>query len=388
MRNRFVFALTFSWLLAALPVSAADNPAVPSKPGSRAEEFRAVHAEMNDLLAKLAKLQIQYRTANEDKRADILQEWKKLVAKGQKIEPRLIEAAMSAYKEAPNADKEIVAFLVKLLYEEVEADDYEPAAKIGKLLMTNKCDVNSVANLAGIAAFATSDFDTAEKYLSLADSQGYYKAPPKEDELAHIGEFDLKAIQLHNYKQAWASEKAFRAREAKATTPNELPRVLLKTTKGDIELELFEDQAPNTVANFINLVERGFYKNVTFHRVLKGFMAQGGDPEGTGGGGPGYTIADECHLPNHREHFRGSLSMAKTQLPDSGGSQFFLTFVPTPHLDGKHTVFGRVVSGMDVLAKLQRRDPQDAEAPRADKILDAKVIRKRPHPYKPQKMPE
>ena len=293
---------------------------------------------------------------------------------------------MNAYKEAPNADKEIVAFLVRLLDEEVETDDYEPAAKIGKLLMTNKCNVKSVPNLAGIAAFATSDFDNAEKYLSLAESQGYYKSPPKEDELAHIGEFYLKAVPY--YKKAWTREKAFRSREAKATTPNELPRVLLKTTKGDIELELFEDQAPNTVANFVNLVERGFYKNVTFHRVLKGFMAQGGDPEGTGGGGPGYTIADECHLPNHREHFRGTLSMAKTQLPDSGGSQFFLCFVPTPQLDGKHTVFGRVISGMDVLAKFQRRDPQDAEAPRPDKIIEAKVVRKRPHPYKPQKMPD
>ena len=162
---------------------------------------------MNDLLAKLAKLQIEYRTANEDKRADIQQEWKKLVATGQKIESKLIEAAMNVYKEAPNADKEIVAFLVRLLDEEVESDDYEPAAKIGKLLMTNKCDVKSVANLAGIAAFATSDFDTAEKYLSLAESQGYYKSPPKEDELAHIGEFYLKAVPY--YKKAWAREKAF-----------------------------------------------------------------------------------------------------------------------------------------------------------------------------------
>ncbi len=164
--------------------------------------------------------------------------------------------------------------------------------------------------------------------------------------------------------------------------------MLLKTTKGDIELELFEDQAPNTVANFVSLVQRGFYTNVTFHRVLEHFMAQGGDPEGTGGGGPGYTIPDECHLRNHREHFRGSLSMAKTELPDSGGSQFFICFVPTIQLDGKHTVFGRVVSGMDVLARLQRRDPDKTEPPRPDKILEATAKHLRPHPYKPEKMPD
>ena len=95
-----------------------------------------------------------------------------------------------------------------------------------------------------------------------------------------------------------------------------------------------------------------------FHRVLPGFMAQGGDPKGTGTGGPGYTIPDECNQPNHRQHFRGSLSMAHTDQPNSGGSQFFLCFVPTSQLDGKYTVFGRVINGFDVLAKLKRIDPE------------------------------
>jgi cyclophilin family peptidyl-prolyl cis-trans isomerase len=380
MRNRIILTLTLLTLLAAVPVSAADSTPAPAKPGSQAEKFRTLHAQMDDILAKLATLQIEYRTANEDKRADIQQKYKDLVDKGLKIEPDLIEAAVKAYQEAPNADKDIVDLLVHLLKKQIDADDYEPAAKIGKLLVENKCDDKDVLNLAGIAAFATSDFKTAEKYLSLADSQGYYKTPPKqkEDDSVERGEFYLRAIPY--YKKAWARENIAKA--------NDLPHVLLKTTKGNIDLELFEDQAPNTVANFVSLVQSGFYKDVTFHRVLKGFMAQGGDPKGTGTGGPGYTIPDECHLANHREHFRGTLSMAKTGLPDSGGSQFFLCFVPTPQLDGKHTVFGRVVSGMDVLAKLQRRNPDDAEAPRPDKILEAKVIHPRPHPYKPQKMPE
>ena len=115
--------------------------------------------------------------------------------------------------------------------------------------------------------------------------------------------------------------------------------MLIKTNKGDIEVELFENEAPNTVANFITLVEKGFYNGLSFHRVLPNFMAQGGDPKGDGTGGPGYTIADECSGPNHRLHFRGSLSMAKEARPDTGGSQFFITFVPTSHLDGIHTVF-------------------------------------------------
>jgi cyclophilin family peptidyl-prolyl cis-trans isomerase len=155
----------------------------------------------------------------------------------------------------------------------------------------------------------------------------------------------------------------------------------MKTSQGDIEIELFENEAPNTVLNFITLVEKGFYNGLKFHRVLPGFMAQGGDPLGTGGGGPGYTIPCECPRPDHRLHFRGSLSMAKKEQPDTGGSQFFLTFVPTKHLDGKHTVFGRVISGFDVLAKLKRRNPDDPTVGPADTIVKAEVTRKRNHPY-------
>jgi cyclophilin family peptidyl-prolyl cis-trans isomerase len=382
MRNRITLVLASLVVLMAWPVLAADTAPAPAKPGAKAEDFRVLHGQFNDLLAELAQLQIKYRTATEDQRADIQLKWKELVGKGQKLEPKLIDAAEKAYQEAPNADKQVVAFLVRLLEEEVQADDYEPAAKIGKLLMDNKCATKGVANAAGIAAFAVSDFASAEKYLNVANSQGFYKSAAPNDESARIGELYLNLIP--RYKASWAKEKAIRAREAKE---DNLPRVLLKTTKGDIEIELFEDQAPNAVANFISLVQRGFYKDVTFHRVLKGFMAQGGDPTGTGSGGPGYTIACECYQPNHREHFRGTLSMAHAGR-DTGGSQFFLTFVPTPHLDGKHTAFGRVISGMDVLAKIQRRDPGDKEAPRPDKILEAKVVRKRAHEYKPQKMPE
>jgi len=163
--------------------------------------------------------------------------------------------------------------------------------------------------------------------------------------------------------------------------------VLIKTTKGDIEVELFENEAPNTVANFVSLVEKKFYDGLTFHRVLGGFMAQGGCPKGTGTGGPGYRIADECRQENARRHFRGSLSMANSG-PDTNGSQFFITFLPTSFLDGKHTVFGRVIKGFDVLAKLQRRDPEKPDQPEPDKIIEARVLRKRDHEYKPVTLPE
>ena len=180
---------------------------------------------------------------------------------------------------------------------------------------------------------------------------------------------------IDDTKAGWAKEKKIREAEAKA---DDLPRVLLKTSAGDMEIELFENEAPNTVLNFITLVDKGFYNGLKFHRVLPGFMAQGGDPKGDGTGGPGYTIPCECYRPDHRLHFRGTLSMAHAGR-DTGGSQFFLTFVPTKHLDGKHTVFGRVISGFDVLAKLKRRNPEDQTVGAADTIIEAKVTRKRQH---------
>jgi len=129
-----------------------------------------------------------------------------------------------------------------------------------------------------------------------------------------------------------------------------------KTQKGDIVVELYADRAPRTVENFVNLARGGFYDGTTFHRVIPGFMAQGGDPTGTGTGGPGYQFADEFH-PTLRHDASGVLSMANAG-PGTNGSQFFITYGPTPHLDDRHSVFGRVTSGMDVLQAIRERDPQ------------------------------
>jgi cyclophilin family peptidyl-prolyl cis-trans isomerase len=193
---------------------------------------------------------------------------------------------------------------------------------------------------------------------------------------------------LPDQKKAWAKEQEIRQAEAAA---DDLPRVKFETTKGEIVIELFENEAPQSVANFISLVEKknekgqGYYDGLTFHRVLPGFMAQGGDPTGDGSGGPGYEVYCECYNENARQHFRGSLSMAHGGR-DTGGSQFFLTFKPTIHLNGKHTAFGRVIEGLDVLAKLQRRDPTRPNPPTPDKIVKAEVVRKRDHKYEPTKV--
>lgn len=142
----------------------------------------------------------------------------------------------------------------------------------------------------------------------------------------------------------------------------------IKTEKGDIRLLLFDAEAPMTVNNFVFLAREGFYDGCTFHRVITGFMAQAGDPTGTGGGGPGYTFPDEFS-PSLSHDSAGILSMANAG-PDTNGSQFFITYAPQPHLDGHHSIFGKVVDGMEVLLSLTPRDPgADPDAPPGDKII-------------------
>ncbi len=144
-------------------------------------------------------------------------------------------------------------------------------------------------------------------------------------------------------------------------------QAVIETSRGTITIKLFDDKTPNTVKNFEDLAKKGFYNNVPFHRVIADFMVQGGDPTGTGRGGPGYEV--ECEVRADLKHAKGSLSMAHKGMCThdaktgarlkgqcTGGSQFFITHVPTPHLDGVHTVFGQVVSGQDVVDKIAQGD--------------------------------
>lgn len=126
------------------------------------------------------------------------------------------------------------------------------------------------------------------------------------------------------------------------------PVATIETNIGIMKIELYKDKAPITVDNFVKLSNEGFYDGVIFHRVIDNFMIQSGDPTGTGTGGPGYTIKDEFH-PSLKHNSSGILSMANTGMPNSGGSQFFITLVPTPWLDNKHSVFGKLIEGQDVL---------------------------------------
>lgn len=356
------------FLLMASLAAAADTPAPAT-----AEDFPKLYTQWKQHLARFAQLRQQYQSDASADRPALEAEATKLGDQVKALMPQLVDAAEKAYVAAPNTNKEVTDFLVAALADNVASDNYEKAAALAKTLVDNKADNQHLDLLSGVALFNTNDFEGAKQHLQAAKD----KNAINQDGLRYLESAD-------KYKEMWAREQKIREKEDAA---GNLPKVKLETSQGDIVIALLENEAPNTVANFISLVEKKYYDGLLFHRVIPGFMAQGGDPKGDGSGGPGYTIPDEVASKDHREHFRGSLSMAKTQAPDSGGSQFFLCFVPTSHLDGLHTVFGRVVEGMDVLAKLKRTEGVPGK-PEPDKIIKATVLAKRPHAYTPITRPD
>lgn len=156
------------------------------------------------------------------------------------------------------------------------------------------------------------------------------------------------------------------------------PIVTIEMQSGDqIRLELYPEIAPNTVNNFISLVNKGFYNGIKFHRVIRGFMIQGGDPEGTGMGGPGYSIKGEFsynHFNNNLKHTAGVISMARSQRPDSAGSQFFIMHKDSPHLDGSYAAFGKVTEGQEFVNKIAETKTDYSDAPLEPQIMKTVTV--------------
>lgn len=158
----------------------------------------------------------------------------------------------------------------------------------------------------------------------------------------------------------------------------EKPIVTITMENGDVmKAELYPDIAPNTVNNFISLINKCFYDGLIFHRVIKGFMLQGGDPEGTGMGGPDYSIKGEFTsngFTNKLKHTKGVLSMARTMMPDSAGSQFFLMHKNSPHLDGEYAAFGKVIEGLDIIDKIAEVETDFSDKPLEDQVIKSMSV--------------
>ncbi len=372
----------------ALPLVAQDKPEEKAKPkaefkvveeGDSADpvaEWKKYSARKLEIFNTLQKLKKDFAKAEgREAQAKVRDQFVDLIREFDvDVEPKLIQHAAAVYKAQPdNADAgELV---MQAAFNE---NQYEKSAEIAAKLLAANFKTKSVVQTAGVSQFALHNFAEAQALLS--DAQKNNKLDPR---------FIPFVDAATKYVDLWKAEQEIREKEAKLEGDAALPQVAFETSKGKIVIELFEDHAPNTVANFVSLVEGKKYNGIKFHRVISGFMAQGGDPNtlnkdplDDGRGGPGYSIKCECHDPKYkpRMHFRGSLSMAHAG-KDSGGSQFFITHLPTDWLNPRaepepsgHTVFGRVIEGLDVAMSL-RKD---------DKIETATVLRKRAHEYKPE----
>jgi cyclophilin family peptidyl-prolyl cis-trans isomerase len=370
---------------------------------AEAEAARAQFEQKNDAVKEafrqIEALRTEFQSADTGRRMTINEELAKRIAETQPLIDEMVVAAAEVYRTEPQADLEIEKLLVAVARHHTigrqdggrtsGGDQYEKALPIINALIDGKAQNNQLPVWGFVCAFVANDYDLADRYWLMAQEAGSFNTPSElsESEQQIQGYAKHYHELLGEYRPIWAQEKALREQEAAA---DDLPRIKLTTTKGDIVIELFENEAPQAVANFITLTKDGFYDGLTFHRVIPGFMAQGGDPSGDGTGGPGYHIRCECTQPNHRKHFRGSLSMAHAGR-NTGGSQFFLTFVPTSHLNGQHTAFGRVIEGMEVLGDLEKVVVSDESARFAqppDRIIKAEVLRDRGHAYEFEKLPE
>jgi len=369
LRQPLAAFLVMASLAGFSPSAFAEQPAEqPQAADAAKESFAKAQQDLRRLIGELSALQAEYHQPDADKQA---------------IESRFNAAREEARAAATSLESSATDVLIAepdnatakqvvldALQGAMATDDPLRGLDLARLLQEAGSQEEQVLLTGATAAMIVSDLDAASTFLKAASDAGV-----DSDKVSSLEQ------ALETERPKVEAEMAKRAAEEKA---DDLPRVKIETSKGTIVVELFENEAPNAVANFISLVEKHFYDGTVFHRVIPQFMAQGGDPKGTGSGGPGYSIACECELPGARKHFLGSLSMAHAG-KDTGGSQFFLTFRPTEHLDGKHTVFGRVIEGLDVLPKIQRTEGPMAGLP--DKIVKAEVIRKRDHAYEPETLP-
>ena len=260
---------------------------------------------------------------------------------------------------------------------------YENSLEAAELLLETDVTFPFLYLIAARSAFLDGKYDRVI---------GYYKSFVELNGAEKLERVDnLIGGYLDAYPALWARELEIHDAEAKA---DDLPRVLLQTSRGPVTLELFENQAPNTVANFIKLVEDGFYDGADFYQVVDDFLAMGGDPVGDGTGTSGRFIPDENTHPDARGFFRGSIAMAvmpdprdkQKHIPNTGSSQFAIALMPILRNDETKTIFGRVIEGMDVVATFRRIDPTEKKEKSVqlppDRIETARVIRKRDHEYK------
>jgi cyclophilin family peptidyl-prolyl cis-trans isomerase len=288
-------------------------------------------------------------------------------------------AALRSFRANPNQDPQVAQVVFELVTQKLDGTSidrhFDPngALEIANLMMESGVDSPQIAYQGFRANYAIQNFEQARELLKQIEAAG-----------AKLNDAILE--KLFSSDEKWIRELAIRRTEAIA---DDLPRVRIKTTEGDFVIELFEDQAPKTVGNFINLVEQGFYNGLDFHLVRPGLLSQAGCPNGDGTGDAGYTIPCETEGESIRHFFAGTVGMANNG-PDTGSSQFFISHQPNANFDGNYTAFGRVIEGLPVVFQLQTVDNSisSSDETKPSKIIGTSVIRKRNHSYLPTRLAE
>lgn len=369
------------------PVSGQADPAAAAKPEPvTPEQRRAIEAYLDvvskwsDTLIEMKATAIRY--SNEvDRSPAAKQRYYDLRDQARDQMNATFQKAVELFR-VRKGDFDAGSMMATLLEYRESSSIYENSLEAAELLLETEITYPFIYLLAARSAFLEGQYDRMmEHYDTFVEANGAEKLERVDNMLVGLREI---------YPSLWEQELTLREAEAKA---DDLPRVLLETTRGPVVIELFENQAPNTVANFIHLVETGFYDGSDFYQVVDDFLAMGGDPVGDGSGTSGRFIPDEYQHPEARKLFRGYLSMAKVpnpsdksaHVPNSASSQFAIALMPLLRENETQTVFGRVIEGMDVVCTFRRIDPSEKKEKVVqlppDRIITAKVLRKRDHEY-------
>lgn len=329
----------------------------------------------------IREAQIRFHNGSEDTEEQYRQIVRDHLAIARQRYSELLEQVVKMLEYNPNGGNYLKAFLAQTIGHRGLVDWYEGLAQPVEMLeafLEDRADAD-FHSIAGRVQVTAGNFEEANRHLRLA----LQTEEPLDCDIRLLSTLDGLAA-------AWEAEQLRLAND-----PDDLPRVEFETTRGKMVIELFEDQAPNTVANFIQLVEQGFYDQLPFYQVIDHLFAITGDPYGDGSGDSGHRLPDEADHPDARAALRGSLVMAKLPVPgdpqgrtvdNSASSQFMILLLPLEIPAGKYTTFGRVIEGLPAVSYFTRLDPTkktektEIKMP-PDLILSAKVIRKRDHDY-------
>lgn len=395
-----VIACTFCGiLLTTAVIRAQDNSGSNPFPSATEQEtdpaddqqqsFQQIVDEVRKNERQINKLFSSIPIGFPSKQAEYMSRIDALKKTNEVLKSRMNDAALKSFQLEPNKNRQATQLVYNMLVRKLEATaanpEFDPKGALDIAEMMLKTDLNNnprspvraedVAYQGFLASYALEDFSRAESMLRIIEDLGIPLQPSLKNELADSQRKQERELMIRQLE----------------SSADDLPRVKFETSEGDFIVELFENHAPQTVGNFISLVEKKFYDDLAFFLVQPGRIAQTGCPVGDGTGDAGYKIPCEYDRDEIRHHFTGTLSMANTGL-DTGGSQFFITHTRNGNFDGKYTAFGRVIEGLDVVYRLKIADgsrPGDLEssaAPEPSIIRKATVLRKRNHPYSPTRV--